>query len=59
VVALSQLVLGVYFPSDVLAAICLGVLIPLVISMAIDLYQQRLAITCMHAASSGQDAGLN
>jgi len=59
VVALSQLVLGAYFPCDVLASICLGVLIPLVISMAIDLYQQRLASTCMHASSAGQDAGLN
>jgi len=59
VVALSQLVLGVYFPSDVLAAICLGVLISLVISMAIDLYRQRLASTRKHASISGQDAGLN
>jgi len=37
-VALSRLVLGAHWPTDVAAAICLGIFIPLAISLMLDLY---------------------
>ena len=43
-VALSRLILGLHWPSDVLAALCMGIFIPLLISVAHDLrYRQPRA----------------
>ena len=42
-VALSRLILGVHWPSDVLVAMCIGIFIPLLISVAFDLLHRNQA----------------
>ena len=42
-VGLSRLVLGVHWPTDVLAAACMGATLPLATSVAFDLYSTRRA----------------
>jgi undecaprenyl-diphosphatase len=45
-VAVSRLVLGVHWPSDVLVAMCLGFFIPLMISVANDLRPRTSGARC-------------
>ena len=51
-VALSRLVLGVHWPTDVLAAICLGASLPLWASLVIDLRSQRGCASTQTVAAS-------
>jgi undecaprenyl-diphosphatase len=40
-VALSRLVLGVHWPSDVLTAACLGVIIPFIVQLILQRWRAR------------------
>ncbi len=44
-VALSRLVLGVHWPSDVLTAACLGVIIPFIVQFILQRWRSRFAPT--------------